>query len=389
MADLPFINSGGNYDLSRLVVRAPLSDVDAIYRRLGDVLKELASTENFASIGDGLDWAVANSTKLLVHGDLTVNVPSDAATLQGVFDSLTVLHGRVTVNIETTEVIDTALVLENGDWSRFVITAADAEVDLAASFSGTIISGRNAQMPVLDCLIDATNQIAGNGIEVYDASSMHITAGSGVKNAWGTGLLARYGARVSANDTVFTNADRANSGVSAGITAWGSTVDAQGADTSGSNGYGAQAAHSGCLNFREGTADNCSVIGIRGTDGAMVSADAAQANNCGVRAIIAFNGSHIAANNFVGTGSSQFGAVAAGASTLHIRGGDVSGAGTNGILCTTASMIDAHSCDAQKGGSPSASDIEVSAGGVICATLATGGLSQTANTIAADGIIFQ
>lgn len=69
-------------------------------------------------------------------------------------------------------------------------------------------------------------------------------------------------------------------------------------------------------------------------------------------------------------------------------GADFSGAGYNGAYCA-GGFMSVRGCDCQNGGSPSSNDIRVSLGGTVLAGSATGGLSQTANTIAATGIIFQ
>jgi len=65
------------------------------------------------------------------------------------------------------------------------------------------------------------------------------------------------------------------------------------------------------------------------------------------------------------------------------------GAGQYGVHSSSGSIIYLANANAQRGASPSPTDIFVAAGGFVSAQGATGGLSQTKNTLTANGIIFQ
>jgi hypothetical protein len=67
----------------------------------------------------------------------------------------------------------------------------------------------------------------------------------------------------------------------------------------------------------------------------------------------------------------------------------LTGATTRGIYANEGGFIVVISANCQKGASPAATDIVVGNGSTIVAINATGGLSQTANTVAAAGIIYR
>lgn len=73
-------------------------------------------------------------------------------------------------------------------------------------------------------------------------------------------------------------------------------------------------------------------------------------------------------------------------STINAEGANASGAGNYGIIAMKNSTINAYNADASEAGWD---DIYVYYGGIIIAHGATGGLSQAANTVTTNGIIFQ
>lgn len=283
----------------------------------------------------------------LGYNSIVVRIPSDFPTLQEAVDHwsrLPVRAGsRIELRIESGHALTSGLVVEHGDYAHFIITSDDAEVPLTPNFSGTIISGNNASMPTLACLIDASNQTSGNGLTVYRASRIHIEEGCGIKNAYATALLARYGSSVSAEGTVWTGAAR-NGNTGAGITAWGAYIDARQADVSNSSYYGAQAAHGGLLNFMNGIANDCGRHGIRATDAAVVDATGAQANRCGANGsgynVYAYEGGII---NFSSGSANDCGGadnlMAFGASTINARSASATGAARYGAFAEQGSTI--------------------------------------------------
>lgn len=87
--------------------------------------------------------------------------------------------------------------------------------------------------------------------------------------------------------------------------------------------------------------------------------------NCGAVGLYVQNGGNAVANNSIFTG-----------------------AGGSGVYCV-GGQVDVRNANLQKGGTTDPLDIRVSAGGIVRATGATGGTSETPNTITASGIIFQ
>ena len=310
---------------------------------------------DFTSVAAAISTAVANNIVVGVSADTTVLIPTDAATLQLALDRLTPLNSQcqIELRIESAHQPASGATVVNGDYSQFRVTSVDAEVTISASFgtSGAFLKGENAQMPRLECLIDANSQV-GTGYEARNNSSGFIAAGCGLKNVWGTGLLAHSASRVAANSTIFTGC-AVNGATGAGITSWNSIIAADGADVSNSNYYGAQAAHGGILNFDGGNADGCFRYGVRGSDGGYVSADDATANNCGVSGsalgvgygFYAFNQSTIAARDASAINCISYGVIATGASNIHVRNGTFTGCGLAGVYSNTGSSIDATLCD--------------------------------------------
>jgi hypothetical protein len=80
------------------------------------------------------------------------------------------------------------------------------------------------------------------------------------------------------------------------------------------------------------------------------------------------------------------GIYASSGSTINAEGANASGAGGYGIIAMKNSAINAYNADASEAG---LDDIYVYYGGIISANGATGVLSQSANTVTANGIIFK
>jgi hypothetical protein len=100
-------------------------------------------------------------------------------------------------------------------------------------------------------------------------------------------------------------------------------------------------------------------------------------------------GGHV---NVVGCSATSAGANGISATqgaTVEAYNGNFSGAVTNGIAAQQGSRVSAVSANAQKGGSPGAGDVVIATGGIVAFSGGTGGLSTTANTVSAAGIIFQ
>lgn len=75
--------------------------------------------------------------------------------------------------------------------------------------------------------------------------------------------------------------------------------------------------------------------------------------------------------------------------TVVVTGATLSGGGVYGVYAGNGSNIIADLANCQRGGSPAATDINTYMGSRVTALNATGGLSQTANTLTSHGIIFR
>lgn len=296
------------------------------------------------STADGATWSPLGDAvpeHFGIIGD--VRIPTDFPNLQSAVDMFGEARTEpIVILIESGHALTSGLYVENGDYSKISISSEDASVSLASGFSGTIIKAVSAALPRLACLINAANQVSGNGVEIYDRSSMTVDPGCGVSNSWATGLLARYASTVNANQSVWTGSAR-NGATGAGITAWGATIDAQGADVSGSGYYGCQAAHSGNVNFRDGLANNCYRHGIRATDGGAMNATGAQANNCAQSgsgyAVYAYQAGIVNFEGGSATDSGYIGIMAYASSTINADGAIVSDAAIADVAAHRNSFI--------------------------------------------------
>ncbi|MCT7375728.1 hypothetical protein [Chelativorans salis] len=238
--------------------------------------------------------------------DLTVNIPTDYPTLQDAIDALSmrpVKQGAtIILMIETGHALTAGVLVENGDFGHFVISAVDATVSLDAAFPAVdIIKGVNARMPQLNCLIDA-NGLGTNGYFADQGSIGFVHASCGIYRAAQQACYANAGSTIFADNSLFKEASQAAPAYS-GILAWASRISALGADVSGSLYYGAQAAASGTLHFRNGIADGAARHGVRATNCALVNARGASSDNCGVTGFRAFDSGIIHATDSTATGS--------------------------------------------------------------------------------------
>jgi hypothetical protein len=251
-------------------------------------------TNNIESLDTG---RVIEVDSLLVRASsvasLTFNIPTDYATLQLAVDDLSSKYAAgngITVDllIEAGHNPTGGILVSNGNYSHFQISSVDAEVTLTNTFPTVdFIKGEYAVMPVLNCLVNAE----ANGVNGYyaeNASIGKVNSGCGVRRANRHGLYANSGSSIVASDTIFTEASQESEAYS-GILSWASKIDAGNADVSGSLRYGAQAAASGTLYFRGGTANDCARHNIRATNGSITIARAASATGGGVSGVRSFD----------------------------------------------------------------------------------------------------
>lgn len=385
----------------------------------GEIYQEHFGPAGATSINDAMAYAIANSERVHFPSSATIRIPTDAATLQAACNAVSVGEGAtVTLQIQTGHALNLPLSLSNGDWSRIAITSVDATVPLTANFSGDVIAGVNAHMPRLDCIIDATNQISGNGVDL-EAGSMFITSNGGVRNAWGSGLAARYSADVTYDGADFSGAARSG-GQNSNATIWGSVGSSEGLTATGSNWYGAQVSHGGIGAFRNSDLSGASRYGFRATDAGFADLESSDVSGAGIEGLRVFNGSGVNAPGLLASGAGDKAASVTNASFAHIgndgsRDSDLTnatnygiyasqgalvdaseaqawGAGINGVFSGAASIVCAVDVNARINGETGAdtfSDFVVHRGGVISlSTNSLGGVSQQPNTVLPNGVIY-
>lgn len=154
--------------------------------------------------------------------------------------------------------------------------------------------------------------------------------------------------------------------------------------------------------------------GLESENASVVAAVSANFNNCGAtgtggavtirggfanlrsstgigatgRAMLVDRGANVSCTSVNYSGASSSGLDVQGGSTVSANSANFSGAPSLGISANNGSHIAFRAGNAQRGGSPSSNDIIVTNGSIISANDATGGTSQTVNTISSNGIIF-
>ena len=196
----------------------------------------------------------------------------------------------------------------------------------------------------LDCLIDMEGQ-GNHGIFAQSGSFIKINSGCGVINAGADGLHVRSGSTANAQYSIFTGASK-NTTQGAGISAWGGIVNANGADVSNSNYYGARAAHGGTLDIDSGKADNCLRHGIRASQNGRVSARYSSAQNCGVHGLYALDASIIHADQVNVSNTTQTGIFASDGSTIQAFNSTANGC-SRGAVAERSSTLNVQALTAE------------------------------------------
>lgn len=261
----------------------------------------------------------------IVNGEITINIPSDIATLQQAVDlfALRVPNAVTVLNIETGHALTDGLTVSDGDYGWVRIESEDAVVSVDGGFSGDLLVARNARMPVLACLID----MDGKGTTGYladDASFGFVEPGCGVINA-GSVCLSVRGSRVFA---VLTKWDGGQGGSGIDGTCirleQAATLSADGATAD--NGVGNSAVYvsrASRLHMQNGSAKNASshAVLIRRSWANIQTMDVSGA---GARGVWANNGSWVNAPEVDASGCGTRAFQADQASTINAQGADAS-----------------------------------------------------------------
>jgi hypothetical protein len=290
----------------------------------------------------------------------------------------------VTINLLSGFTLEEQVLVRGLNLGWITITGEDAETiidntSLTVNFTTTDYGfssypafgvSKGGTLPRIDQLFRF--DVAGVGGEKHGVmaigagSSAEITASKGVKNAGTHGIVATRGSTINASSANASGAG--NSGIFA---TQGSTINAGLADATGSGTYG-----------------------IYATRGSTINASSANASGAGTHGIFATRGSTINAESADASGADTYGIFAALGSTINAESADASGAGTYGIYAINGSTINASSALIQNQ-TTGTNCIKILNGSTIIANgVDTSGstvpiLSQTANTLTSNGIIYQ
>jgi len=329
------------------------TEVDGLLDAKADKATTYTETEVDGLLDDKASLQVAGIT-------VTVGTGGDYATINAALEYLSTLQPvytsagiTATINLLSGFVMAEQVLVRGLDMGWVTITAADAETTITNTALTTDFTtadygfgsypafgvSKGGVLPRIDQLFRFNvAEVGGNkhGIMAVGAgSSADVLPGAGVKDAGTHGIYAFRG----------------------------STINAEGAATSGGGIYGILALRGSTINAEGADASGAGTYGIFALNGSTINAHGADASNAGANGIYATDGSTIHASLSDASGAGNYGIYAFGSSTINSNGADASGAGIYGIVVARGSNINADG--------------------------ATGTLSQTANTVTGDGIIFQ
>lgn len=238
-------------------------------------------------------WAVAFAARLT--NNVTVNVPSDYATMQEAFEAYRFALPSngvfVSINIEAGHSPTTGLLCTKGDFSHFKITSSDAEVTVAVSSTTDLLNFALCRAP----LVEATFNMAGNGRHgiLLDRATGWITGG--VKNAGSRAAFAIRGSTLQAPAADFSGA-----GGAAVYLDDASSADISGSNCSNSGDAGVQA--NGCSRIEASGVDvsGAATVGMQAS-GSRITAANANASGAGSVGFAVINGGIMSTAGTTGT----------------------------------------------------------------------------------------
>lgn len=224
-------------------------------------------------------------------GQLSVRIPGDYPTLQHAVDDLAPLTAEqgaeITLLIEAGHQPRSGIQVSYADYSRFRIASESPVVEVHDTFTGPFILGISAGVPRLSCMVDMRDK-GDQGYAAHDNSQGTVDNRCGVRNAGSRGCHVR-GSQVWATGSEFTGSNDRNLHVTGGAFFEGD------AGKYGSNKGG-----------------NYCVYVSRASHATLDAADITNAYQVGIGVL---------------------------RSQVNARSADVSGAGTDGVSCSQASLI--------------------------------------------------
>ena len=266
------------------------------------------------TVGKDADQIPANSDLILTE-DLTVQIPTDYATLQDAIDDLSRFRVKqgvvITLMVESGHQPVSGVSVSNGDYGHFVIDYQGDTLTLTDSFEGDFIHATRSVAPILSATVDMAG-FGGSGYVLARKSTGEVSAGAGCLNAGVHGFEARSsvaditqsqwngaadtGVRVQQASVVRGNSTSAkNCGSRAYYVSRASVLNGQDSDGSGS--LSGAVIRRSFANLNGSLFDNCVEHGVWAVEGAWVNGSHSQANNATERAYRASTGSHLNIRN--------------------------------------------------------------------------------------------
>ncbi|QSR44930.1 phage tail protein [Aeromonas dhakensis] len=307
---------------------------------------------------------------------ITKLIPSDYPTLQDAVDALQKLYVMgngvaIELRIEAGHKLTHGLLVQDGDFSKFIITSVDSMVKLSTSFIGVdtidgpkanssngIITGMRARMPILSCIIDADGK-AKNGYFAFMSSTGWLNRPpsvsgespesppiAGVINCAYFNIRAREGSTVYAENTV---------GYGAGINGYYAnrvgTIHAEFSDAHGCGQSGFIANRVSKIVADSGNATGCKV-GVQALRSSTISAELADATGCKIGFFSSYGctitASQSKADNAVfeaGLEYSGSGYVAIRAGTLYAQDGSAKSCAGWGAIADDGGILELRGAD--------------------------------------------
>lgn len=302
--------------------------------------------ESLAGEGRTDETVMGNAAALAAHKaettqyeTLTVGIPSDYETLQAAIDELSKRHTNqgtmIKLLIESGHALTHGVIVENGDYGYFRIESESGEVAVSSNFSGNLIYGNNARMPVLACVINMDGK-GEDGYHAFGSSLGYVDSQCGVINAGARGLYVN-GSSVHAWRGIFTGAG------SVGIWATRSAMVMAGyADVSGSTTDGVEASRGATIYFNNGIAHDCGRHGIYAKRSRVV-ADGVSVKNSGDHGVACIRSGVINISDDdqapVIENSGGYAIFASGSSFINAEGVEIYGSNSDAVRAVRGSNV--------------------------------------------------
>ena len=356
----------------------------------GKIYKSLTGTTGIPNVGnnpttDSVNWQVENiiarSTNITVNvgvGQTYTTINQALEYLSGFYPLYKKSGVTATINLKAGFVMNEQVLVSGLNLGWITIVGEDAETIITHTALTTAFYGsypvfgvdKGGTSPVIGQLFRFNVEKVGGGkpgLMTYGAgSSADVLDGKGFIGAGTYGIFAIHA----------------------------STINANGANASNAGAYGIIADRSSTINAQNANASNAGIHGIITGQGSTIDANGANASNAGAYGIIADRSSTINAQNANASNAGIHGIIAGDGSTIDANGANASNAGTHGIYARGGSTINAFSAIIQNQ-TTGTSRVRVEYGSTIVTNgiNTTGGtvpvLSQTANTLTGNGIIYQ